>query len=365
MEDINLSRSELYTMVWAEPISVIAKKYEISNLGLRQLCKNKMIPIPEIGHWQKVQFGKRVFQPKLSDLSQDEQDANINLIKEANELALCKDNTLVNLENELKNDRNLQLKVPKTLVDPDQLIIDLRNVFKKNMESEYFRGGLVRSSRENLDVVVSPKNISRALLFMNTLIKALRKRDHRVTLRNGNTYVVIEGIDIQIKLREKQSIESVKHEKSSWASNVYHLTGLLYFKMDAILYEYQWLDGKQLIEERLPRILAKLELTGHKRYLERLERQKIRDAQKEMERLKQEVIQKQEKEENDFKELLQKSIQWQQASVLRSYIDILMEKTIINGTLTDEKQKWFDWARRRTDMYDPLINVETDNLDSN
>ena len=36
MEQVKLTRKELYDLVWAEPLSRLAKKYKISDNGLRK-----------------------------------------------------------------------------------------------------------------------------------------------------------------------------------------------------------------------------------------------------------------------------------------------------------------------------------------
>jgi hypothetical protein len=60
MEKVILNRQELYNLVWHEPLSRLAKKYKISDNGLRKICKRMNIPIPALGHWQKIQYGKPV-----------------------------------------------------------------------------------------------------------------------------------------------------------------------------------------------------------------------------------------------------------------------------------------------------------------
>ena len=61
MEKVTLTRKELYDLVWwTEPLSKLPKKYRISDNGLPEICKRMNIPIPAMGHWQKIQYGKRV-----------------------------------------------------------------------------------------------------------------------------------------------------------------------------------------------------------------------------------------------------------------------------------------------------------------
>jgi len=65
MEQVTLTRKELYDLVWAQPLSRLAKKYKISDNGLRKICERMNIPIPAMGHWQKIQYGKKVIITKL------------------------------------------------------------------------------------------------------------------------------------------------------------------------------------------------------------------------------------------------------------------------------------------------------------
>ena len=43
------------------------KKYKISDNGLRKICKRINVPIPAMGHWQKIQYGKRVTITRLPE----------------------------------------------------------------------------------------------------------------------------------------------------------------------------------------------------------------------------------------------------------------------------------------------------------
>jgi hypothetical protein len=67
MEQVILTRRELYDLVWVEPLSRLAKRFKISDNGLRKICKRMNIPIPAMGHWQKIQYNKKVVITKLPE----------------------------------------------------------------------------------------------------------------------------------------------------------------------------------------------------------------------------------------------------------------------------------------------------------
>lgn len=53
-----LTRQELHDLVWATPMFDLAKQFNLSDNGLRKVCKKHAIPVPKMGYWQKVRCGK-------------------------------------------------------------------------------------------------------------------------------------------------------------------------------------------------------------------------------------------------------------------------------------------------------------------
>lgn len=66
MEKITFTRQELYELKWSVPLIQIAKKYSISDNGLRKKCKKLDIPLPEQGYWQKIKYNKPIKKKKLN-----------------------------------------------------------------------------------------------------------------------------------------------------------------------------------------------------------------------------------------------------------------------------------------------------------
>ncbi len=66
MEKVNLTREELYDMVWKESLLSLSRRYAISDVGLRKICLRMEVPLPKAGHWQKLRYKKRVELFRLS-----------------------------------------------------------------------------------------------------------------------------------------------------------------------------------------------------------------------------------------------------------------------------------------------------------
>ena len=60
-----LSREKLYEEVWAQPMTVVAARYEVSANYLARVCECLNVPHPPRGYWAKLHAGKRVKRPVL------------------------------------------------------------------------------------------------------------------------------------------------------------------------------------------------------------------------------------------------------------------------------------------------------------
>ncbi len=58
-------REPLYNEVWSEPVITVAKRYRMSDNGLRKHCKKLGIPLPPAGYWARVKAGQKVSRPAL------------------------------------------------------------------------------------------------------------------------------------------------------------------------------------------------------------------------------------------------------------------------------------------------------------
>lgn len=58
-------REKLYEEVWSEPVTIVAKRYVISDVALKKVCQKLNVPTPWVGYWQKVKAGAKVNKPKL------------------------------------------------------------------------------------------------------------------------------------------------------------------------------------------------------------------------------------------------------------------------------------------------------------
>lgn len=66
-EETRVSREQLYEDVWAEPMTTVALKYEVSSSFLARICTRLNVPRPQRGYWAMYATGKRPKQPPLPE----------------------------------------------------------------------------------------------------------------------------------------------------------------------------------------------------------------------------------------------------------------------------------------------------------
>ena len=57
---MEITREELYKLIWKEPVTKVAEKMSVPAPILRKYCNRLNIPTPSSGYWSKLQFGKPV-----------------------------------------------------------------------------------------------------------------------------------------------------------------------------------------------------------------------------------------------------------------------------------------------------------------
>jgi hypothetical protein len=348
MEKITLTRKQLYDLIWSEPISSIAKKYKTSFAELRMICVHMNIPIPKNGHWSKIRYGKQV-EVILGGNS---------AIEENQELSEINNSKIIEA---VEGIQDLSFIVPERLVKPDELIINTKNYYDAVRRYDWRSGASYPSHHSVLNINVSQNSLSRALRIMDTIIKLLKSKNHNVIIKYDKTYAIIEGEEIEIRLKEKNRVSEVKDQ---YGRRQLESTGKIGFIIGDF-YKKEVNDGIDLIETKLPIILAKLEAEGHREHEERIEREKRQKEREETLRIENEIHERKEKESHAFKEFFSNATRLHQANILRNYIRTIEANAIKNGSISDEINNWINWAKQKVDWYDPLINKEDLLLDGN
>lgn len=349
MEKMSVSRQELYDLVWSAPISQLAKNYGIVDRQLRKICNDFNIPVPQNGYWQKLKYNKPL--KKIALVPSDDEDKKIVLSakgQENSETATYASRSEVDL---ILNDPKAPALVPEAMTKPHFLTLETKRHWAdfKLKRYEYDH------SIPYLSIRVEKPNQNRALIFMDTLVKLLEYREHKVIIKNNQTLAVLYGVEIQLDLREAG--KRIPNPPGSYPTFEVVPTGELILKTGKYSIDKEWRDGKILIEEMLPKIVIWMEGKA-KDWAEMMANIELERQQK---KIQQDFAaakkQLQEQEVHSFEELLVNAERFTKAKELRIYIAAVKEKALENGPLTVEIERWLEWALKRADWYDPLENV--------
>jgi hypothetical protein len=62
-----ICRNDLYDLIWSEPITTLAQRFGISDVGLAKVCRRSDIPAPTRGYWARIAAGDSVPRPELPE----------------------------------------------------------------------------------------------------------------------------------------------------------------------------------------------------------------------------------------------------------------------------------------------------------
>lgn len=363
METIELTRKELYDLVWENPLSKLAKKYNLSDNGLRKVCKKLDIPLPKNGHWQKIQYNKKVIKEKLP--VNNTVDASITLKFRDNSETIIngEGNELNQLTKELQTILKDTIIFPEKLTKPNQLIIDAKNDLKTKQPSyEHNIKGLLNTSSGILNITVAPQSVKRALLFMDVFIKALQKRGHNITVKEG-TKIVIDNIEMGIGLRERLKRKIVKgtyyDSTELYPSNILSLSLYVYPAKD-------WTDtNTSKLEDKIPNIIAKLELQAIEEKRKAIERELWHIEYERKQKIEEDFKARRNIELSKTTKLFSDAEKFDKATIYRNFIEATEQKAIKENNLTDELKDWIKWAKEKADWFDPFTNRQDELLNNN
>lgn len=322
------------------------------SVGLRKLCIRHNIPIPKNGHWQKVRFGKI---PPIVELPISQANDAVTIRMSDDPEAKSINYYINKLQKEIEDQLGAELQVPKRLSKPHELITATYERIQAKAKRDY-NSKIYKIYPKELDLAVSAKQLNRALIIFNTIIKLFMKRGPELIVEDRETKVIIFDQAIGLRIREKNRI--IKESNGHWPSQRYEPTGILYLSAKVSWSDKTWSEGKQPLEVQLSRIIAYLEIKAgelkienDKREIERIEGERIKLQRKQFEALQDEELKK-------FKLLLGDVDKWRKIKLLRKYINEFEAANKDEGSQNNGFMGYIEWARKKINWYDPLINAK-------
>lgn len=346
--DISVSRRELYDQVWSEPMTKLAPKYGLSDVGLAKVCKKHEIPRPPVGHWAKLANGKESPQAELPELDQADLEeirffrAGFDAEASAKELG---EPTLVI---EVKD----QLRKPHRLVDKAR---------EKLRASEPDQRGVVSvHGKRCLNIAVTKKSLTRALKILNALIQYWEQSGGTVSAGEPGTTFSREDGSVCLALSERITRIEKPSEYRFMKDYRYEATGKLTLSIDGWGdgLRKNWSDGKV---QRLENVLGKVATTLDQWILLDSERRLDNQCEERQEQAALEVRRVREanakSESERIKSLNSDVDSWVRAEQIRAYVSSLeqkIESKEVKATDGEGLAKWMSWARWYADSICPM-----------
>lgn len=356
MENIELTRKELYDLVWSTTLSKLTQQYALSNDRIKKMCKQFEIPMPAGSYWSKLKFNKKYKKEKLNPIFGGVDKIVLSIRKKGNPINV--DQTPLTIRTkEIESDPNAPLIVPDEITKPDILTVQTKQFWSGKITFTSYRN----DNRITYPIRVEKNSRERALKFMDTFVKLIRYRGHTISKEYGSDCVLIDGINIVIDLREASKRIP---PTTRYGSSQYIPTGEFILKIGKYSRTKEWRDGTVKIENMLAKIVAKLEIYA--------EEEKIQDEKNRLWRIeydqeqnrKAEIKKRREEEITQYNKLVALSEQYNKTLLIRQYIEAEKQKAINTNNLSPQKQEWINWANDKADWLDPLINKQDDILDA-
>jgi hypothetical protein len=358
-----LSRQELYDLVWAKPITTVAKELGISDVALGKWCRKTEVPLPGRGYWQKVQVGQKV-QP--TPLPEPERQVIIRFQSPGRKAGLSEDSADPKGSVLSAMPGEPAIPVPATLRNPHPLIVRAEKLLAQG-HVDLRRGWLrphyaERSS--SIEIQVSAGALRRGLRIMDALIKGLDSRGFPVRVeetlhKQGSTFVRIENVDVAFGLMEIVRKEKSKDARGYGGERVVP-TGELVLRIhsDYRLDAWQLRDGvRRRLEVRLGEFVARLIQEAQERKRNRIEQ----DRREEVRRIAAEKItqerRKLELEAEELAKLEEMAANWRRARNIREFVGAAREAHAADTALSASSnvEDYLGWALKKADQIDPLV----------
>lgn len=377
-----LDRDQLYAEVWKTPMLSLSKQYGISDVGLRKICKRLRVPVPQMGHWQKVQHGKKVRQPPpLPPIAQGERQ-KVEIVQ--------RERTKPEVEPEFEakivaaiEAENLEENRIVALEDLDSAHLLVKRTsadFKGNKPDDK---GCVHAWKDgSFPAYVSPEMVPRVLRILDALLKAIEKRGHQIVVekpqKDHNGYplpavpkIVVFGQTLQISFREALKQQEKEFSVQEMARRKKYPG--LYDRPEFVLCpkgrlnlfiggerirSQTWRDTERTrLEDRLNEIMVGLLEASRERRVADIQQERWEKKRREEENQRWEDDKRRREEERKIKELEGMVAAWKKSHEVRAFLKAAKEMVLARDGGIDPGgnfDQWIQWGEQWAERINPL-----------
>lgn len=374
-EYTDFRREQLYEEVWAEPVTKVAKRYAISDVGLRKICLDLEVPLPPVGYWAKLAAGRAVKRPPLGTTK------GPTTYRSSRYVAPLDDMLDTRYRESLEEDLPRRPAIPnlplRTSLE-DCLPLAKRIAKKLDGKGRDAQGWRQCDGAGLMRVDASNANSLRAVLLLNLVLESVMAAGYAISAdAKGATRAFVSVLDLKLsfKIRERSRREPMpltreqrqKNEEVGFNFHTqqyeYHPTGEFDIAVTEPDSSYELAkigDSRSaFVETKIVAFIGRLrELSIRRRVKAEIDakRQAIAEAKAAEERR---LVEIRRKALDRLKEVEEWAAKLGRANRLRSLADRCQaEKLTSSDGVIDA-----DWIRRAADWLDPTVVRHWDEVD--
>lgn len=350
-----LSRTELFELVWKQPMSKLGPTLGITGTGLAKVCKRAGIPTPPHGYWAKLQHGKRVRRPTLPPAAKG-QSEQVEFLTGAPGRNVSADQVPEDIAALIEAEGTN--KKPITVAQRPTKFHAVVEKWWPHATRSF--GGQTRNERQS-------KAEARQRSILSAFSSEVGRLGGSVTCderRRLTARIAGEAIEFSLTERSKQIRVPLTEQEARWsfyADRGYKTenepTGELRLRIENYFDQpirRQWHDAPDKpLEQQLRDILIGFLFASALEREKRLEREEQQRRRFEEEHRRYALAERRREVNTELQALRGEVAAWIEAAQIRAYVKACMGDSGQGGA--DSLSPWARWAMIAADSIDPLI----------
>jgi hypothetical protein len=203
----NLTRRELFDLVWSKPATKVAADFGISDVAVKKICDRHRIPVPGRGYWAKIAAGQQLRPATYREISSD-------LLLNRIHITGSPLNALPQEVRAARERAQLAAQAPSAPVQEQEAVILHPLATRHAVALRSAKAGsdqMIRVGKTNLlDCRFAAGSIGRVVSFIDRLAREADQRGIRLDPGENHLVAIAEGETIGISLSE--GADKVKHQ---------------------------------------------------------------------------------------------------------------------------------------------------------
>ncbi|WP_157642636.1 hypothetical protein [Burkholderia ubonensis] len=383
---IQFERTALYDEVWTDPVTVVAKRYGLSDHALRTICRQLAVPTPSSGYWSRLRLGKlkpeRAVLPGFNGRATYEYEATYGAgekrragnaeSRRVREEESAPGNRIVPRKDGPFKD-SFVLAVSKYL-DAAAKYLEFRKkpgwrptVSNPWMHVHMTHSGCIDPEQEYLRIIVTPPLQRRALYVADAFMCAIRERGFSVTMEEKGVVIACRDVSMRFRLTELERKDGTTND-APWGA-----LGRLRLSLRRNAHHRDIPDGISIsdepdspIEEQLNDLIARLRVLvlgadsrEEQRRLDAIKSEALRV------KLEAEACERARQAEEAKREaarvnaFFSEADQWSAIERRRQYlarVELEARERGVDLSSGTSLHSWLSWARASCDALDPIFS---------